>query len=277
MTSESALGSRDRQLGAFSHVDQTDSDEFINRLDEMRALESFRLYKKATYELLNLTAGSRAADIGCGTGEDARAMAAITGPEGRVTGVDLSEAMVSQARGRHTDVPGLDFACGPGEKLGFEDGSLDAIRADRVLIHVPDPEATIDEMVRVLKPGGRICISEPDMPGFWVASADPKTTDLVARAIAGSCATPYLPRDLYGMLRSRDLGDIRYEVRAMTSFDLAAASKILDFEAVLKLMVGKGMLHEKQAKVWLADLQTRAAQGRFVAQLAIMIASATKP
>lgn len=277
MTTDSSVGSADRQLGAFAHVDKTDSGEFISRLDEMRALESFRLYKQATYGLLNLKPGAHAADVGCGTGEDAKALAEIAGPDGKVVGFDLSEAMVGQARERHGGVPGLEFVSAPVDRLGLEDDSLDGIRADRLLIHVPDPVAALEEMVRVLKPGGRIVVSEPDMPGFWVASDDHRTTDIVARAIAGSCVTPYLPRDLYAMFRDRGLTDIGYEVRAMTSFDLRAASRILDFETVLKLMVGKGMLHEKQAESWVGNLQARAAADRFVAQLAIVIVSATKP
>lgn len=277
MATGNSQDAADRQLGAFAHVDRTDSGEFISRLDEMQALESFRAYKRVTFDLLNLQAGSKAADIGCGTGDDAAILAGVAGPGGHVTGFDLSEAMVAESRARHSAVPGLEFTSASSDSLGLADRSLDGIRADRVLIHVPDPHATLDEMIRVTKPGGRIVISEPDMPGFWVASSDYATTALIVGAIARSCVTPYLPRDLWAMFNDRGLRDIDYVVRTITSFELAAAAKVLDFAAVLKLMVGKGALDEAGAAAWLDDLTQRGRGGRFVAGLSIMIASATKP
>jgi ubiquinone/menaquinone biosynthesis C-methylase UbiE len=266
-----------RQLGAFANVDKTDSDEFIARLDQMQALDSFRAYKRLTFDLLRLAPGMKAADVGCGTGEDARALADITGAGGEVIGFDLSEAMITQSHARHPNVPGLRFACAPSNALGLPNDCLDGIRADRVLIHVPDPTATLDEMIRVTRPGGRIVVSEPDMPGFWVASDDYATTELIVRAIASSCVTPFLPRDLWALFCDGGLTDVSYMVQAITSFDLSVAAKVLDFNAVLKLMVHNGLLDQARATTWSNDLQTRGRTGRFVAGMNIMVASATKP
>jgi ubiquinone/menaquinone biosynthesis C-methylase UbiE len=266
-----------RQLGAFSNVDKTDSDDFIARLDRMHALDSFRAYKRKTFDLMKLGPAMKTADVGCGTGEDARALADIVGAEGEVIGFDLSEAMIAQACTRHAGVPGLRFECAPSDALRLPDDDLDGIRADRVLIHVSDPSATLDEMIRVTKPGGRIVVSEPDMPGFWVASDDYATTELVIRAIASSCVTPFLPRDLWAIFRDHGLADISYTVQTITSFDLSAVAKVLDFSAVLKLMVYNGSLDQTRAMAWSDDLQTRGRTGRFVAGMNIMLVSATKP
>jgi ubiquinone/menaquinone biosynthesis C-methylase UbiE len=265
-----------RQLGAFANVDETDSDDFIARLDQMQALDAFRAYKRITFDLMRLAAGMKAADVGCGTGEDARALADITGVGGEVIGIDLSEAMIAQAYARHPNVPGLRFACAPSDSLGLPDDCLDGIRADRVLIHVPDPVATLDEMIRVTRSGGRIVVSEPDMPGFWVASDDYATTELVVKAIANSCVTPFLPRDLWAIFCDRGLIDISFSVQPITSFDLSVATKVLDFSAVLTLMVHKGLLDHARAMAWSNDLQARGRSGRFVGGMNIMVVSATK-
>lgn len=264
-----------RQLGAFADVDKTDSGEFIARLDQMQALDSFRAYKRMTFDLLRLAAGMKVADVGCGAGEDARALAAIAGAGGEVIGFDLSEAMIAQSRMRHAE-PGLRFVCSPSDALGLSDNYLDGIRADRLLIHVPDPMATLDEMIRVTKPGGRIVLSEPDMPGLWFASDDYAASELIIKAIAGSCATPFLPRDLWAAFRDRSLADINYTVLAITSFDPSVVAKVVDFDAVLKLMVYKGLLDEKRAAAWSNDLKARGRTGRFVAGLNMMVVSATK-
>jgi ubiquinone/menaquinone biosynthesis C-methylase UbiE len=277
MISKNLSEAQERQLGAFANVDKADSEDFISRLDQMQALDSFRAYKGTTFELMRLSPGMKVADIGCGTGEDARALADIIGIEGEVIGFDLSEAMIAESCARHSNVPGLRFACASSDELKLPDNYLDGVRADRVLIHIPDPSAALDEMIRVTKPGGRIVLSEPDMPGFWVASNDYATTALVVSAVASSCITPFLPRDLWTLFRDRGLADITYTVRAITSFDLSVVSKVLDFNSVLKLMVHKRLLDEPRAMDWANDQQTRGRTGRFVAGLNMIMVAATKP
>lgn len=267
----------DRRLGAFSDVDSTDPEDFIERLDKMHALDSFKMYKRETFDLMRLDTGNKAADIGCGTGEDSRMLTGITGNSGEIIGIDLSEAMVAEARERHGDMPGLRFMQASSDTLDLSDNSLDAIRADRVLIHVPDADASLDEMIRVTRPGGRVVISEPDMPGFWVASDHYDTTDLLINAVAKSCVRPYLPRDLWTMFNDHGLTDIEFSVRTITSTDLPTVTKVLDFTTVIKMALAQNMLSEEQAAGWMNDQLNRGQSGRFVAGLSIMIASGTKP
>jgi phosphatidylethanolamine/phosphatidyl-N-methylethanolamine N-methyltransferase len=79
----------------------------------------------------------------------------------RVTGVDLSEPMLRKAKARAADfrltnVEGL--AVMDAQHLGFRDGVFDVVVAQYVITAVPDPEATLDEFARVLKPGGEIIL-----------------------------------------------------------------------------------------------------------------------
>lgn len=265
-----------RKLGDFAHVDSADADNLVQRLDAMHALAAFQTYKRETFELLRLQPGYSVADIGCGTGEDARVMAGLVAPGGAVTGFDLSAAMLDQARERHADVPGLTFRNAPADGLEVADGSFDAIRADRVLIHVPDPGRALGEMIRVIRPGGRIVISEPDMPGCWVASSDYATTDKIMQQIARSCISPYLARDLRAMFRDAGLQEVALEVRTVTAFDAASVGKILDFESVVKGMLAHGLLSQEQAQIWIQDFVERDRNGRFVAAVNIMVVSGTK-
>jgi phosphatidylethanolamine/phosphatidyl-N-methylethanolamine N-methyltransferase len=101
--------------------------------------------------------GGRILEVGVGTG--------LSLPEyawtNRVTGIDLSAPMLRKAKARvaeHrlTNVEGL--AVMDAQHLGFQDGVFDVVIAQYVITTVPDPEATLDEFARVLKPGGEIVL-----------------------------------------------------------------------------------------------------------------------
>jgi phosphatidylethanolamine/phosphatidyl-N-methylethanolamine N-methyltransferase len=101
--------------------------------------------------------GGRILEVGVGTG--------LSLPDyswtNRVTGVDLSAPMLRKAKARvaeHrlTSIDGL--AVMDAQRLGFQDGVFDVVVAQYVITTVPDPEATLDEFVRVLKPGGEIIL-----------------------------------------------------------------------------------------------------------------------
>jgi ubiquinone/menaquinone biosynthesis C-methylase UbiE len=275
VTHEPQVG-RDRQLGDYANVDAADAGNLVSRLDAMHALDSFRTYKTETFDLLRLRPGSSVADVGCGTGEDVRRLSDIVGPSGAAAGFDLSESMLAQARERHADLTWLNFLNAPADALGVADGSFDGVRADRVLIHVPDPQKALDEMIRVAKPGGRIVTSEPDMPGCWVASHNHGVTDRIMREIAHSCISPYLARDLWSMLQDAGLKDVSLTVRTVTVFDPDSVSRILDFASVVNNMLMQGLLSKEEVATWMDEMNNRAQNGRFSAGLCIMIAAGTK-
>ncbi len=101
--------------------------------------------------------GGRILEVGVGTG--------ISLPhystECRICGVDISEQMLRKAQGRVTEL-GLNNVEGlwvmDAEKLSFPDDSFDAVVAQYVVTTVPNPEATLDEFARVVKPGGEIIL-----------------------------------------------------------------------------------------------------------------------
>jgi arsenite methyltransferase len=99
------------------------------------------------------------ADIGTGTGFMAAGLAPLVR---QVIAVDGSPAMLEAARRNLAGVSNVTFRLADGAALPFENGSLDAVFANMVLHHCPDPAAAIAEMVRVLRPGGRLVITDMD-------------------------------------------------------------------------------------------------------------------
>ena len=265
-------------LGSFARVDAANPTDLVERLDAMHMLEFFRAYKQETFTLMGLRPGARVADVGCGTGEDARSLAELVGEGGTAVGFDMSDAMLSEARTRHVgSCDNLKFVRAAAEDLRVSEGSFDAIRADRVLTHVPDPAAAVKEMIRVLKPGGRIVVSEPDMLGCWATNRHHAITDRILRAIAMSCKQPFAARDLYHLFLDAGIVDAKLAVRSLAIADPAPVENILRFGAAVEAMLKEGQLTPEEAQLWFSDFDERRNRGRFLAGVTMFIVAGHKP
>jgi SAM-dependent methyltransferase len=127
-----------------------------------------------------LAPGEVAVDLGSGAGTDALMAAQMVGPTGRVTGVDMTSAMVEKAR-TNAQAMGADhveFVQSLVEALPIADESADVILSNGVIDLIPDKDAVFGEILRVLRPGGRIQIADVTLqnpvsasgrsdPGLW--------------------------------------------------------------------------------------------------------------
>jgi ubiquinone/menaquinone biosynthesis C-methylase UbiE len=133
------------------------------------------LQRKALAEL-KPAAGDRVLDVACGAG----ALAIEVAPRvERAVGVDISDGMLEIARSRllaaekdHT-LADVDFIQGPSDALPFADAIFTAVVCTTALHHFPDPQRSIDEMARVLEPGGRLVIGDMCRDALTTKIADP--------------------------------------------------------------------------------------------------------
>jgi arsenite methyltransferase len=109
-----------------------------------------------------LRPGETVLDLGSGAGFDAFLAAGAVGPTGRVIGVDMTPEMLERAR-RNAEAAGhrnVEFREGQIEALPVEDASVDVVISNCVINLVPDKAAVYREVARVLRPGGRVVVSD---------------------------------------------------------------------------------------------------------------------
>jgi SAM-dependent methyltransferase len=114
------------------------------------------------FSLGELHSGERVVDVGCGAGIDSLVAAKKVGPEGRVVGIDMTLAMLDKARDAADEMglANVEFRQGYAEALPVEDGWADVVISNGVLNLMPDKAAALEEIARVLKPGGRLQIGD---------------------------------------------------------------------------------------------------------------------
>src|ERR687887_81825 len=113
------------------------------------------------WELGRLEPGERVVDLGSGAGTDSLIAAQMVGPEGHVTGIDMTPEMLAKARAAAAELgaDNVEFVEGEIEALPFPDEAFDVVISNGVIDLVPDKDAVFGEVYRVLAPGGRIQIA----------------------------------------------------------------------------------------------------------------------
>lgn len=151
-----------------------------------------------------LSAGERVLDLGSGAGHDALRAADAVGPSGRVVGVDFTPQMLERARRAANGRANVSFELADITALPFADASFDAVLTNCVVNLVPDKRGVFAEARRVLRPGGRLVLSD-------VVFADPpdsavRADDALACACVGGAA---LLSEYLAWLEDLGLGDVR--------------------------------------------------------------------
>jgi ubiquinone/menaquinone biosynthesis C-methylase UbiE len=134
-------------------------DTVASQWDAMRQSFFSENVREKAYRVAQVQPGKLAADLGAGSGFITEGLLR----KGlRVIAVDQSEAMRVEAQRKFAGSQGLDYRLGTAEDLPLEDASVDYAFANMYLHHMEDPAGCIREMARILKPGGRLVITDLD-------------------------------------------------------------------------------------------------------------------
>ena len=181
-----------------------------------------------------LRAGEVVLDLGSGGGMDAFLAGPKVGERGRVIGVDMTPDMLARARRnlaeyrKRTGLDNVEFRLGEIEHLPLADSSVDVVISNCVINLSPDKPQVWREIARVLKPGGRVAVSDLAL----LRPLPPAVTGMV-EALVGCIAGAVLVDDTERMLRSAGLSSIVLKkkpeyVRALQSFEDPLYRKIAE-------------------------------------------------
>jgi SAM-dependent methyltransferase len=136
--------------------------------------------RRLAIEMLELDLGDTVLDVACGPGNFTRAFAPVVEEAGLVVGIDASSAMLARAV-LETEADNVAYVRGDASAMRFRDGSFDAVCCFAALYLIEDPLAAIEEIVRVLAPGGRVALLSSVNRGLLPASL----ANAVARPLTG--------------------------------------------------------------------------------------------
>ena len=235
------------------------SDEFTQILHRRNA------ETHAAHLLPHLKSGSRVLDLGCGPGSISVGLAKVIEP-GELHGIDMEESQITMARasaaaGGHDNAT---FHVGDATDLPFEDNYFDAANTHAVLMHIPDTEGTLNEVMRVLKPGGVMASREMVTSASFVGpetAVDPVAWATFAKLIGARGGHPNMGRDLKDVFVKSGFVD----VEASASFDFFSTPEDVAFfhgfvnqwflsDSVVGPAEQFGLATAEQFEKWRADM-----------------------
>lgn len=219
-------------------------------------------------DLLAAKPGDRVVDVGCGMG---RLVMDLVERGVSAVGLDSSETGIARAQTRY---PSGEFHTASAEALPFRDAKLHGYVAMRLFIHLADAAPALREARRVLAPGGRLVVLEPETDMAAVDTDNPLMVRKMMHAAAEAMANPWVGRALRAHLLAAGFADVRVEVTTLVHNEFTEARTVLSMAAASA--VKAAAVTQEEADDWLAEQRRRAEQGRFLFALPHFIVSARR-
>jgi SAM-dependent methyltransferase len=236
--------------------------------------------KRLSYERMRVAPGATVLDVGCGPATDTLALAGLVGPGGFVHGIDRDAEMVAEAERRAADA-GLtgrvEHRTGDAYALPWDDATFDAVRCERLFLHLDRPERATAEMVRVTKPGGRVVLMDTDWGTRSVDTAEVELERRVARVLAERCmANGYSGRRLWGLMKEAAVRDLTVDLVPLHVDSYAFWSLLSRMELAFDEAVRAGVMTSDEVRRLDDAFRAKDAAGTFFASTTVVLVAGTR-
>lgn len=251
-----------------------DVHEMAAALEERaQALDQLQV-NRALVDTLAPVNGEHILEVGCGSGVLCRQIAPGVVPEGKITGVDISPEFlrIAQDYAVSTNMSGcIQWGAGQAEVLPFQDASFDGVFAARLLLHVLDSQDVLNELVRVVRPGGRVVVMDWD---FDTVAVDHSDRELTRRLMHWRCdhhgGNNWSGRQLWGQMTAAGLVNVK-AVPVVSVAHRENDSLTLSLFRAAQVARDGGAIDSDEHDTWVGELRSNLAAGCFFASIVYFI------
>ncbi len=247
---------------------------YVNQDYLNQAAQMFSPIKLNSYEKLLENNPQSLIDIGCGPGIDTTTIATIHPDTPQIIGVDFDKEMIQQAdslakqkecsdrtQHQHASVYELPFA----------DNTFDAIRAERLFMHLEDPHKALQEIARIAKPDAQLVIIETD----WASMSVNNNMDALERRLSHYFANEFLnngysARRLPGQLAQLKLQETEIDIRSLQSNDHQLWQLLSQHMLMMEKALENDAINEEEYQAWIENLNESKVQNSFFSTINIM-------
>jgi ubiquinone/menaquinone biosynthesis C-methylase UbiE len=239
-----------------------DEEGLAQQLDAIYRTRDVVRRRRLVREAVAVQPGERILDVGCGPGYYVAELAEQVGAAGHVSGIDPSGPMLAVAARRCAELTNADVQEGDATSLPAGDADFDAVLSVQVFEYLPDVEAALAEVHRVLRPGGRVVLWAVDWSTVSMHARDRDRCERVLRAWDQHVADPVLPRTLAPRLRAAGFQDVRMEGHTFATSEFTPEAYGGSLIGVVEPFVTQ-LGHEDDARAWAAEQRELGEAGEF--------------
>jgi ubiquinone/menaquinone biosynthesis C-methylase UbiE len=250
----------------------------VEELERLYSTGDVLRRRALVHQALGAQKGDRILDVGCGPGFYVAELLDTVGPEGAVVGVDRSPDMLAVAAKRAEGHPNVEFHEAAATALPVAEESFDRALSVQVFEYIDDVSAALSEMLRVLRPGGRLVLWDVDWGTVSWHAEDRNLMDQVLAAWDKHLVHPSLPQTLSAQLRDAGFENVQMDAYPFATNELSSETYGGSLVSMLKgYIADQDGIGEQGATRWQDEQRRLGGEGAFFFSVTQFCFQATKP
>ncbi len=253
---------------------------YVNKKYLEQAAQTFKNIKAYSYEMMSISVGDCALDVGCGPGIDVLQLANQVGVKGLAVGIDHDSQMIEEAKSlaeSENIAERVKFHVNDVTSLPFDNNYFDSCRSERVFMHLQNPLATLREMHRVTKTNGRVVVAESDWSSLSIDCDAVGTEKKIFQYHRDKImASGYAGRSLFRFFRITGFSEIDIRIFPVFTTDLSAFSDLVRLEYIEEQALSANAISKQELAMWREQLQNANEQGYFFCSMNVFVVAGTK-